>query len=38
VVGCRDADPAVAKILRVDREGHIELQVLPGTVESTAIC
>jgi hypothetical protein len=34
VVGCRDADPAVAKILRVDYEGHIELQVLPGDVES----
>jgi hypothetical protein len=34
VVGCRDADPAVAKILRVDHEGHIELQVLPGDVES----
>jgi hypothetical protein len=34
VVGCHDADPAVAKILRVDHEGHIELEVLPGDVES----
>jgi len=34
VVGCRDADPAVAKILRVDHEGQIELQVLAGDVES----
>lgn len=34
IVGCHDADPAVAKILRVDHEGHIELEVLPGDVES----
>lgn len=34
VVGCEDADPAVAKILLVDHEGHIQLEVLPGSVES----
>ena len=34
IVGCTDADPAVAKILRVDHQGHIELRVLPGDVES----
>ena len=34
IVGCRDADPAVAKILRVDHKGHLELRVLPGDVAS----
>ena len=34
VIGCEDAIPAVAKILSVDHEGHIELEVLPGDVES----
>jgi hypothetical protein len=34
VGGCRNADPAVDKILWVDHERHIELQVLPGDVES----
>ena len=32
VVGAHDAEPAVAKILRVDGSGHIELLVLPGDV------
>jgi hypothetical protein len=34
VVGCEDADTAVARILSVDIEGNIELEVLPGTAES----
>jgi len=34
VVGGEDAIPAVAPILSVDAEGHIELDVLPGSVES----
>jgi hypothetical protein len=34
VVGCDDADPAVAQILSVDAEGRIELQILLGPVES----
>lgn len=34
VVGCDDADPAVAKILSVNADGHIELEVLPGPVDS----
>jgi hypothetical protein len=33
-VGCEDAITAVAKMLFVDHEGHIELEVLRGTVES----
>ncbi len=33
MVGCEDADPAVAKILSVDAAGAIEVQVLPGRVE-----
>ena len=34
IVGCEDADPAVARILSVNAEGHIELEVLPGSVDS----
>lgn len=34
VVGCEDADPAVAQILSVDIDGNIELEILPGTAES----
>ena len=34
IVGCDDADPAVAQILSVNAEGHIELEVLRGTVDS----
>jgi len=34
VVGDEDADPRVARILMVDADGNLELEVLPGTVES----
>ena len=34
VIGSEDADPAVAKIVSVNADGHIELDVLPGTVDS----
>ena len=34
IVGCEDADPAVARILSVNAEGHIQLEVLDGPVES----
>ena len=34
IVGCEDADPAVARILTVNAEGHIELEVLRGSVDS----
>ncbi len=34
IVGCEDANPAVARILSVHAEGHIELEVLPGSVDS----
>ena len=33
VVGCEDADPAVARIITVDIEEGVQLQVLDGTVE-----
>jgi hypothetical protein len=33
-VGCEDAEPAVAKVLSVNADGDIELEVLPGDVES----
>ncbi len=33
IVGCDDADPAVAQIMSVDIEGGIQLQVLDGGVE-----
>ena len=33
-VGCEDAEPAVAKVVSVNADGDIELEVLPGTVES----
>jgi len=33
IVGCEDADSAVAKILSVDDRDVIEVQVLPGTVD-----
>ncbi|MDP8974510.1 MAG: hypothetical protein M3N45_15415 [Actinomycetota bacterium] len=32
-VGCEDAEPAVARILWVDSESTIEVEVLPGSVE-----
>ncbi len=34
VVGCEDADPAGAKILSVNAEGHVEVEVLSGSVDS----
>lgn len=34
IVGDDDAVPAVARILSVNAEGHIELEVLPGSVDS----
>jgi hypothetical protein len=34
IVGCEDADSAVARILLVDADGNIELEVLRGPVES----
>ena len=34
VVGCEDARPSVAQILSVNIQGHIELRVLAGSVES----
>lgn len=34
VVGCEDADPAVARIVTIDDGGNIELEVLAGSVES----
>lgn len=36
VVGDEDADPKVAKIVAVDADGNVELEVLPGSVESHA--
>lgn len=33
IVGCADADPAVAQIISVDIEGGIQLKVLEGSVE-----
>lgn len=33
-VGSDDADAAVAKVLIVNADGHIQLQILPGTVDS----
>lgn len=34
VIGGEDADSAVAKIVSVNADGHIELLVLPGSVDS----
>jgi hypothetical protein len=34
VVGDEDADPRVARIVTIDAEGNLELEVLPGSVES----
>lgn len=33
VVGCEDADPAVAQIITVDIEEGIQFRVLPGSVD-----
>ena len=34
VVGDDDADPRVARIVAIDPQGNLELEVLPGSVES----
>ncbi|MFN8104191.1 MAG: hypothetical protein U0U69_06990 [Acidimicrobiia bacterium] len=36
VVGDDDADPKVARIVTIDADENIELEVLPGSVESHA--
>jgi hypothetical protein len=36
VVGDEDADPKVARIVSVDADGNVELEVLLGSVESHA--
>lgn len=36
VVGDDDADPRVARIVGIDADGNVELEVLPGSVESHA--
>jgi len=33
VVGCEDAEPAVARVLTVTADGSVELQVLDGPVD-----
>jgi hypothetical protein len=33
IVGCEDAESAVAKVLSIEPDGAIELQVLPGNVD-----
>ena len=33
VVGCEDAQPAVARVLAVTTDGSVELQVLSGPIE-----
>ena len=34
VVGDEDADPRVARVVATDPDGNVELEVLPGSVES----
>ena len=34
LVGDDEADPAVARVVSVDTDGSIELEVLPGSVDS----
>jgi hypothetical protein len=34
VVGDDDTEPSVARIVAVDADGNVELEVLPGSVES----
>lgn len=36
IVGDDDADSKVARIIAVDADGNLELEVLPGSVESHA--
>ena len=35
VVGDEDADPKVARIVAIDTDGNLELEILPGTVSPT---
>jgi hypothetical protein len=37
IAGCEDADPAVARILSVNVDGRIELEVLRGSVDSHCV-
>jgi hypothetical protein len=34
VIGDEDADPKVARVVAIDSDGNLELQVLSGSVES----
>jgi hypothetical protein len=34
VVGCEDAEPAVARVLAITADGSIELQVLAGPIDA----
>ena len=34
IVGDDDADPKVARIVAIDADGNVALEVLPGSVES----
>ena len=34
IVGDDDADPRVARIVNIDLDGNIELEVLPGSLEA----
>lgn len=34
IVGDEDADLMVARIVAIDADGNLELEILPGTVES----
>ena len=34
IVGDDDADPRVARIVQIDADGNIELEVLPGSLEA----
>ena len=34
IVGDDDADPKVARIVTIDADGNVELEVLPGSVDS----
>lgn len=34
VVGDDDADPRVARIVSIDTHGNVELEIIPGAVES----
>ena len=36
VVGDDDADPKVARVATIDPDGNVELEILPGSVESHA--